>query len=351
MAWNRPNPMVTAGLMLMFGTLSSLTSKAQILMEAQGFADVRHLFEKPVFQTLVIFGGCALGLPLGTIWGPTGTYRLRSFEFRDFVVPIVSSALAVVAMSIEIAGLVRVNLSVYQMLRGALTIFSTLFSAKFLKRTFHAYQLVGIALLVVALIVVGVASCLMTGFDARWTWKDRLIGSLLIVFGQVLQGGQLVFDEYMSQCMGLPPLFIIGMEGVWGLFLDVLIAIPLVSIIPGSDPSPFGGSLEYIGDTFLMLAHSWKLSLTVITMLIVVGCSCMCAMTVTATMSSVHRTILEALRTLTVFVSMIFIGFWSDFGEKWVVWSWLELAGFMLLVYSSLVFNNIVRLPFMKYPK
>ena len=79
-----------------------------------------------------------------------------------------------------------------------------------------------------------------------------------------------------------------------------------------------------------------------------IGCYDISGMSVTATMSSVHRTIFEALRTLTTWVTMLIIGLFSNFGETWKKWSWLELAGFILLVYSSFVFNGIVAPPFLK---
>jgi hypothetical protein len=47
---------------------------------------------------------------------------------------------------------------------------------------------------------------------------------------------------------------------------------------------------------------------------------------------------------------MLIIGLiYAPYGEKWQHWSWLELGGFLLLVYSSLVFNNVLRLPFIRY--
>jgi hypothetical protein len=74
-------------------------------------------------------------------------------------------------------------------------------------------------------------------------------------------------------------------------------------------------------------------------------------MTVTARASAVHRTIFEALRTATTWVAMLLIALITpDYGEKWEVWSWLELAGFVLLVFASLVFNDVVRSPCAEYP-
>ena len=348
----RPSAALAGTLLLTFGTLSSLTSKIQLLIPAQGYAGKRHYFEKPGFQTFILFCGCALSLPVGTLWGPHGPFKLRDFTLRQYVLPCLSSTSATIAVYLNTLGLIRVNLSIYQMLRGALTIFSTLFSILCLKKRFVAYQWIGIVLTITSLVIVGVAGVQMSGIDDRWQWQDRLLGVILIILAQVLQGGQLVYDEYMSHELGLPVMFIVGMEGVWGIVFEVLISQPLTAILPGSDPSPFGGSMEYFGDTFQMLANSWKISVITVATLFIIGCYDVAGMTVTSVLSSVHRTIFEALRTLTAWVAMLVIGIFSkQYGETWQSWSWLELGGFVLLVYSSLVFNKVLKLPCLSYPE
>ena len=343
-------PALAGTLLLAFGTLSSLTSKIQLLIPAQGYCGHRHYFEKPGFQTFILFCGCALALPFGTLWGPRGAYKLRDFNLRQYVVPCLSSTSASIAIYLNTVGLIRVNLSIYQMLRGALTIFSTLFSIVCLKKRFIAYQWIGIVLTIISLVIVGAAGVQMSGVDDRWQWQDRLLGVFLIILAQVLQGGQLVYDEYMSHDLGLPVMFIVGMEGVWGIFIELLIAQPLTIIIPGNDPSPLGGSMEYIGDTLIMLKNSWQIATITAATVIIIACYDTAGMTVTSLLSSVHRTIFEALRTLTSWVAMLLIGIFSkEYGEQWQKWSWLELAGFALLVYSSLVFNKVVRIPYLSY--
>jgi hypothetical protein len=74
-------------------------------------------------------------------------------------------------------------------------------------------------------------------------------------------------------------------------------------------------------------------------------------MTVTSRASAVHRTIFEALRTATTWGAMLFIGLFAPgFGEQWEIWSWMELGGFFLLVYASLIFNNVLKFPWIEYP-
>ena len=338
--------------LLFFGTISSVTSKVQLTVPSAGYAGIQHYFEKPGMQVFLMFLGMCFAIPVGTKWGPNGKMDLKSFSRYQYVISVFNSICATVAIYINTVGLTRINVSIYMMLRGSLSIFSTIFSILFLKKRFMLYQWIGIILTILSLIIVGIAGVLINGNedDDRFTWIDRLIGVIIIIIAQVIQGWQLVFDEYMTQTLKLPVMLVVGMEGVWGVLIMIFIAFPLCFIIPGNDPSPFpDGSFENLWDSLLMIGNSGALLAIAIISCIAIGCYDIAGMTVTATMSSVNRTIFEALRTLTTWITMLIIGATgSRYGEKLNKLSWLELLGFILLVYSSLVYNNVVSLPFIK---
>ncbi|OHS97899.1 Solute carrier family 35 member F6 [Tritrichomonas foetus] len=340
--------------LLFFGTISSVTSKVQLTIPSHGYAGIIHYFEKPGMQVFVMFFGMIFALPVGTCWGPNGPMDLKKFSLYQWVIPVLNSVCATVAIFINTVGLARINVSIFMMLRGSLSIFSTLFSIIFLRKKFYHYQWLGIVMTIISLVIVGVAGVLMSDNtkenDDRFTWVDRLFGVLIVLVAQIIQGWQLVFDEYMTQHLKLPVMLVVGMEGIWGCLIMIFIAFPFCFIIPGKDPSPFGGSLENVYDSLLMIGNSSTILAITLVSCFAIGCFDIAGMTVTATMSSVHRTIFEALRTLTTWAVMLFIGlFSSSFGEHWCNWSWLELGGFALLVCSSLIFNGVIHLPFFKY--
>ena len=71
-------------------------------------------------------------------------------------------------------------------------------------------------------------------------------------------------------------------------------------------------------------------------------------MLITDSFSAVNRTIFEAVRTAVIWIvdliiQAIFPG--SPFGELWSKWSALELVGFIILVFSTLVYNRVIVLP------
>lgn len=72
-------------------------------------------------------------------------------------VPAVFDMIATTLMTF---GLVYINVSIMQMLRGAMVVFATLFNMCCLKRKIRAYQWVSVLLTVIALFLVGL-SCIL----------------------------------------------------------------------------------------------------------------------------------------------------------------------------------------------
>ena len=333
---------IAAASMLFFGTISSVTSKVQMLFTAPGYHGIVHYFEKPGFQVFTMFFSMSFAIFICPYWGPKGPINLRDYSFRKYLLPIFTSILGTIATFVMTAGLTRISVSIYMMLRGGLSIFSSIFSIIFLKRHILTHQWIGIGLNFISLIIVGISGTLSTS-DSRHSWIDRLIGVLMVIGSIILQGAQLVWDEYMLQDLNIPIMLVVAMEGIWGVLISLFCVIPLCFIIPGNDPSQMGGSLENIFDSFIMLGNSWQISLILLASCIAILGYDSSGMTVTSTMSSVHRTIFEALRTLTTWIFMLFItACGSPYGEHWNKWSWLQLAGFCLLVVSSLIFNGVI---------
>merc|ERR550525_1704847 len=70
-------------------------------------------------------------------------------------------------------------------------------------------------------------------------------------------------------------------------------------------------------------------------------------MSVAKKMTSVHRTLIDALRTMFVWLFDVIIYYTIDkeFGEKLTYYSFLQGGGFVLLIVGTLIYNKIIRLP------
>lgn len=73
--------------------------------------------------------------------------------------------------------------SVFQMLRGAVVIFTGLFSVIFLKRKLHAYQYMSMTLVLIGTLIVGMSSVLNKESDTNAS--NPLVGGIIIFTSQV----------------------------------------------------------------------------------------------------------------------------------------------------------------------
>jgi len=74
---------------------------------------------------------------------------------------------------------------------------------------------------------------------------------------------------------------------------------------------------------------------------------------VTASLTAVHRTLIDACRTLLIWVVDLFIYYVisPEYGEVWTQYSYLEVIGFILLVFGTLMYNSVLRFTFLYYPE
>jgi len=101
------------------------------------------------------------------------------------------------------------------------------------------------------------------------------------------------------------------------------------------------------------LHNSPQVVLWVVVYFVVIAIYNVSGQAVTKHLSAVLRSILEACRTLGVWIAdlLLFyaIGRKQD-GEAWTVWSWVELAGFLLLVYGTMSYKGLLPIPCAKRP-
>ncbi|OHT00594.1 Integral membrane protein [Tritrichomonas foetus] len=346
--------------MLIFGTCTSVSMKIMLQIKAAGYAGIVHNFDQPFTQSILMFFGMMFSALVSKCWDPENKGQRPPSGWRQRVMVSIPSAFDLFASTLMTFGLIYINVSVFQMLRGSMVIFSVLFSIIFLRRKIKGYEWFGVALTVIALVMIGTAGIFIppygndaeSGEDGQGrTTGEKVMGSLLVIASQCVQAGQIVTEEFILSDVNLPALEVVGWEGIWGMLMMIFIAFPFALICPGDKPSPFGKSLENFMDSFIQLFTSGGIALTCGLFLIAVLFYNIFGMLVTSHSSAVFRTILEAARTLLIWVVMLICAAaGSPFGEVWCSWSWLELAGFIILVCSSFIYSGAWKLPFFTYP-
>jgi hypothetical protein len=366
-------------LMLISGTCSTVVQKFMLEQSTTG-RDIYpvHRFAKPWFLTLIMFVAEILALIFYQISerlqrrksGPLYSNFVDGDEIpapkvppsrlRLYLLLGLPAMCDLVGSAVMGIGLLYIDASVWQMLRGALTIFSALLHAFALKRPQKAHMWIGVILVTVSLVIVGFAAITASnGVASAGASTGLVILAMCLTAGsQFLRAVQVVLEDWLVHDIEISPYLIVGAEGIWGLIGTAFIFIPILQNV-GTVNDEGNGVHEDTIDTFLMLgSEPLLIGLTLLYILAILGLNTF-GMILCEITNAVMRTIIEAMRTLCVWVVQILFHYafsrteWGrkhpEIGEEWSVASWLELAGFILLVTGMFVYNGTLRMPCLNY--
>lgn len=131
----------------------------------------------------------------------------------------------------SIAGLVYLDISIFQMISNSNIVFVALMKHFILKNFLHKFYWVGVFWIVVSVVIGGSSALLESRISGDVTddsATDTLIGVILVMAGAALWAGQTVMDEkLMNIDVPVPPLLLIGMQGVWGVALSIFVMFPV----------------------------------------------------------------------------------------------------------------------------
>lgn len=365
--------------MLFTGSINTLTKKFQ--MESCGKSMLGHTsvdaagkpncpegeekFSKPWSQNILMFIGEASVLT--TLLCPGRSSRQRSItqqtsaggtQRAPFYIFAIPAACDVLGTGIGGLGMLFVSAAVWQMTRGSIVIFTSIFSVVFLKAKKYAYHWIAVGVTVCGVTLVGTAAMLDEG--ASGSGSTVLMGIALTIVGQAFSAFQAVTEELFIKGYAASPTRVVGSEGIWGiLFMIVLLAF--FYLVPGDD----NGSYESFPDTMYKITKSpMPLDLWGFIYLVSIGMYNLFGTTMTGQLSAVHRCLVDALRTAVVWsVELsVFYSLRSSscsphgqengecFGVEWGVHSYLQLIGFTVLLFGTLMYNAIIKLPGLYYP-
>lgn len=349
--------LLSAMAMLGSGTFTTIFAKAMFESSAVGSetcnmhddGDYDCQFNKPWFSVLLMkvsMTGCLL-MYYGFGWGkenPEGDNP----SWKTIKAVRLPAALDLLNTILGNLGLVFVNSSIYQMTRGSVVIFSAFLSVRWLGRTLRSFHYYSIGLVLIAVVLVGVAGIEeQPGGDDDGTMV--IFGLACILAAQAVTAVQFISEESLMNNpeTSLDPVALVGFEGLWGLAYYAILS-PILTFTPRSNLAMSTIWHEDFGDTFVMLSNSSQLVWLCVGYFITILVYNISANFVTQCLSAVVRSILEACRVMGVWaVGLIFFytGFAKAIGEEWSNWSYLELFGFMVLMYGTFAYKGLVKLP------
>ncbi|KAK5173892.1 uncharacterized protein LTR77_002573 [Saxophila tyrrhenica] len=261
------------------------------------------------------------------------------------------------------AGLLFVAASIYQMTRGALVLFVGLFSVVFLKRHLGAWKWASLFIVVLGVAIVGLAGYLdkkdgqpdLPGDTQPGGDKDVLIsrslrlvrdvvvevaedgpnaaqtviGILMIAGAQIFTASQFVLEESIMERYSMDPIQVVGWEGVFG-FTVTLIAM---GVLHGAIGTGYFNAREAFYEVFTNRA----VAVSSLLIMISIGGFNFFGLSVTRSISATARSTIDTCRTLFIWLVSLGLG--------WETFKWLQVVGFILLVYGTGVFNEVVRPP------
>ncbi|GIQ86686.1 hypothetical protein KIPB_008584, partial [Kipferlia bialata] len=274
------------------------------------------------------------------------------------VFDLMATGLGCVAM-----GIYHLPASIYQMLGASIMVFTALVSIPMFKRLPSFSQVYGIILCIIGLTVVTWSSFKCGGDtctdaishikntlkDDQASTSDLVMGTLLVLLSQLIYAGQFVVEETALNQLTCTPYQVVGMEGAYGFVMMAGILCPIFAMITPKGDGGFGDAFaENDMDALRMIAHNpWILVPLGIFFFAILTYNIF-GQTVTSLLTATHRTILEALRGLAVWVLGVALYYVSggSFGEALCgMWSLVELVGFAITVFAAMVFYDILKIP------
>ena len=137
--------------------------------------------------------------------------------------------------SLAFFGLALLPGSICQMLRGALLIFTYILSVIFIKNSHNMNHYLGMFLTIIGLIIVGLAE----GLKKTSNLGTTIGGIILTVIGQFFTAIQFVYEENLTKKYQCKITKVIGFQGIFGIFLMIIVLPILDSINCGEGKTDF----------------------------------------------------------------------------------------------------------------
>uniref|UniRef100_A0A0G4FU82 EamA domain-containing protein n=1 Tax=Chromera velia CCMP2878 TaxID=1169474 RepID=A0A0G4FU82_9ALVE len=361
-------------LMLISGAANTLLTKLQnseCVADCDGEKPV--LYEQPIWQTLVMFIGefaCLLvysaafwadkrraareslngvtstgGFVGEALLGRSGQADTDSVDSRSPLhgtsnlllwIPAACDMTATVLMMAGFAA--GVPPSVYQMLRGAVVIFTGVASVLFLGRRLPMYKWLALLAVFVGVAIVGLSSVLFPAPGEEISLKGGvLLGLILIMAAQIFAAGLFVTEEKILSKYKAAPLKCVGLEGTFG-FITVCVLLLILHFSVGVQKGNEGSMYDAVAGFKQSWVQNDTIRYTNVACALTIAIFNFCGLTVTSLLSATSRSTLDTCRTIIVWAFSLSVG-WETFRTEAFV---LELAGFLVLVGGTFVFNDAI---------
>lgn len=340
-------------MMVLTGSLNTICAKWADSLEAEGIA-----FNHPFLQATCMFFGEFLCLVVffglhairrykwnqANVAGDHGSVSDMSVEpvlpqFNPLVF-LPPACCDILATSIMYIGLNLTTASSFQMLRGAVILFTGLLSVGMLGYRFQPYKWIGMLFVTLGLVVVGVTDILYDD-DPKDDTNAIITGNLLIIMAQIIVAIQMVYEQKFLNQYDVPALFAVGLEGLFGMTILSLLMIPMYYIhVPRTFSTNPEGRLEDVFFAWKEIQEDPVIAIALGGTVVSIAFFNFAGVSVTKELSATTRMVLDSVRTLVIWVVSIPL-----FGEQFIP---IQILGFALLLLGMFVYNDIIFGPYFR---
>jgi len=230
-------------------------------------------------------------------------------------------------------GLNLTTASSYQMLRGAVIIFTGLLSVAFLRMRLQGFKWLGMGLVMFGLVIVGLCDIYESGSGSDI--NAVITGDLLIIMAQIIVAIQMVTEQMFLERYDVPPLLAVGLEGLFGMIVLSVLMIPMYFIhVPETFSNDPEHRLENVILAFKQIADQPIILMALFCTIVSIAFFNFAGVSVTKRLSATTRMVLDSVRTLIIWIFSIPL-----FGEKFIP---LQMFGFGFLILGMFVYNDLL---------
>lgn len=296
-------------------------------------------FGKAIF--IMTVGAAAMALALAYFYVfKRKTAERKSCSRRAVLLVAIPSALDMVSTAMATFGSPWVSLSLAFIFKGARVVFSAILTVLLLKRRLYPYHWTSVVLCMLGLVIAASSQLFM--------YPSTFVGVLLILGSELFKALRVIFEERLMKNEAFEPTFIVGIEGVYGMIVFGTTALIAWLAISGTD----GGSFENFPDTMFRIGESPTL---IVLLCIFPFVTCVASITsavVTRNLSAVHNGLISVVRVgilwmfeLILYYSFHGSSFGKQLGEAWTPYSSLKLVGFLVIIFSTLLYDEDIKFP------
>lgn len=349
MGWT-PFQLGIAFLMLITGSLNTLIAKWTDMLKAPGRDEgAEREFNHPFLQACAMFLGEFLCLvAFGVLWLVKRSKRQEGveeaektlgegqqrFTWKRGFVFLPPALCDMTATSIMYVGLNMTYASSFQMLRGAVIIFTALLSVAFLNNKLSTSKWIGMFIVIAGLAIVGVSDIVFGDHQGTNGMNKIITGDLLIIMAQIIAACQMVYEEKFLSKYDVPALVAVGCEGLFGFVILSLLLIPMAYIPAGSFSDTAYHNIEDAIDAFVQMSNNKLIVVGLVGTVFSIAFFNYAGITVTKEINATTRMVLDSLRTLIIWAVSL--------GLDWQKFQYLQVIGFFLLILGMAIYNQIL---------